>query len=169
MKRILALLFISAVLVGCMTTSNEKIQNLDPAKGIVLFNVNSKNMRKFELYYQKNTSMLDIEGLLQVNKTVISKDNYDIFLVDAGNYKFSRIEIDGKRHDFPDNEGFTVEAGKIHYIGDISINHKRQTFDDIFEIEVKDEQEQTLASASEELPALADYEVVNSLLIVNKD
>lgn len=167
MKKIVTLFLILTFFMGCVTTTNESIQNLESEKGIVLFNVTSKNINKFELYYQKNTDLMDFEGLIQMNKTVICKDKFDIILIKAGNYKFSKINKDGKLLNFPENEGFKVEPGKITYIGDLSIDYNRQNFDDSFNVGVKYNQEKTLAAAVEDLPALTDYEVVKQLLIVN--
>lgn len=169
MKKIIVLLFISTLLLGCLTTSNESILNLESGKGIVVFNATSKNMSKFELYYTKDTSIMDLEGLLQMNKTVLSKDSYDIMIVSAGDYKFSKINKDGKLLDFPESEGFTVEAGKVVYVGDLSINYNRQAFEDNLAVEVEDKQDTTLEAATKDLPALADYEVVKDLIVINQD
>lgn len=169
MKKTIALLIFSTIFMGCVTTSNESIQNLESDKGIVLFNVTSENISKLELYYKKNTSFSDLEGLINMNQTVMSKNSYDIILVKAGNYKFSKIQRDGKFIDFPENEGFTVEPGKITYIGDISINYEKIYFEETLNVEVSDKQDNTLNAAAEELPSIIDYEIINELLIVNKD
>lgn len=168
MKKIVVILILSITFMGCLTTSNDKIINLEPGKGIVLFNANSNNMTKFELFYQKKTNSLDLSGYLHMNKTVMSKYSYDIVIIEAGEYLFSKVEKGNTLIDFPEHNGFIVEAGKINYLGDITINQEERNFKDVLEVEVEDNLNKTMSEALNDLPALSDYEIVKNLIEVYK-
>lgn len=168
MKRFTVTILFSMFFMGCLTTSNDKFTTLESGKGIVLFNANSDNMTKFELYYQKKTGSLDLGGLIHMNKTVMSKYSYDILIVEAGEYLFSKVSRDNFFIDFPDHNGFVVEAGKINYLGDIEINKEEHNFKELLEVKVSDNLDVTLAEALNDIPALSNYEVVSGLIEINK-
>lgn len=75
-----------------------------------------------------------------------SNDDAQLVALPAGKYSFVRTAIGGNYLLFEDNDGFTVKAGEISYVGDLTIRVVSKPFMlAVSELRVDDNQAETMA------------------------
>jgi hypothetical protein len=173
---LLTIIFVS----GCTTSSEYTItKNLEPSEGLVLANVDCSKSYNLGIY----KSGYDMTKKTLLNKTVFDTEAVFNCLRDDSHLKVVSLEEGDyfigsvSRHKM--NQGkansFTIEKGKINYIGDIDINtdtepHKSYKSiryplaDIIIDVSIVDRFDTTKKEFQERMPELAGkYPLVKNM------